>query len=493
MTSIIVYTLLGIAIVVLLAVSYIKAPPDVAYIVSGLRKRVVIGRASLRIPFLERLDKLILRLISIDVKTSTPVPTADFININVDSVVNVKVSSDPRCIALAAQNFLNCKVEYIGAVAREVLEGNMREIVGQMHLEEMVNDRQKFAEMVKTNAAPDLAAMGLEIISFNVQNFIDHDKVIENLGIDNITKITKKAQIAKAESQRDVEIAQAAAMKESNDAQVAAQTEIAKRQNELAIKQAELKRESDIQIAIAEAAMAIQAEEQRKIHEIKTGDANVARQMKEIEIKEREVAITEKTLDAKVRKTAEAERYAVQQKSDANLYATQKESEAMLFKRAKDAEARKIEAERESEAKKALAEAEKVKGENEAAVIRAKGEAEAEAIRMKALAEAEGLERKADAMAKYGEAAKMDLQLQVAKAFVEKMPEVAKGVAEGYAKVGQIVMYGDQSSKLAGSIIDTTTQISEGLGKSVGIDLKSLLVGAFGQKILSEAADAGSK
>lgn len=113
-------------------------------------------------------------------------------------------------------------------MAREVLEGNVREIVGKMKLEEMVSDRQKFATLVKENAEPDLAAMGLDIISFNVQNFVDGNEVIENLGIDNIVKIKKAAAIARAESERDIKVAQAAADKESNDAAVAAQTEIAK-------------------------------------------------------------------------------------------------------------------------------------------------------------------------------------------------------------------------------------------------------------------------
>ena len=121
----------------------------------------------------------------------------------------------------------------------------MREIVGKMKLEEMVSDRQKFANLVKENAEPDLAAMGLDIISFNVQNFVDGNEVIENLGIDNIVKIKKSAAIARAESERDIKVAQAAADKESNDAAVAAQTEIAKKQNELAIKKSELQMEAD--------------------------------------------------------------------------------------------------------------------------------------------------------------------------------------------------------------------------------------------------------
>ena len=186
----------AVAVVFLLLIfltGYVKASPDTAMIISGLRKnpKVLIGKAGIKIPFLERKDELNLQLIPIDVKTSNAVPTADYININVDATVNVKISDNEERLKLAAQNFLNKNAEYIGRVAREVLEGNVREIVGKMALEEMVSDRQKFAMLVKENAEPDLASMGLDIISFNVQNFVDGNGVIENLGVDNIVKIQK--------------------------------------------------------------------------------------------------------------------------------------------------------------------------------------------------------------------------------------------------------------------------------------------------------------
>ena len=133
----------AVIIAIIVAAGYKKAPPDKAFIISGLRKRTAIGKSCIMIPLLERKDELNLKLISIDVKTASSVPTSDYININVDAVANVKISSDPAKIKIAAENFLNQRTEYIAQVAREILEGNMREIVGAMQLEKMVSDKEK--------------------------------------------------------------------------------------------------------------------------------------------------------------------------------------------------------------------------------------------------------------------------------------------------------------------------------------------------------------
>lgn len=463
-TPVIITIIAVIAVIVLMCIGYVKAPPDMAYIISGLRKKakVVIGKASIRIPFFERLDKLTLRLIPIDVKTSNAVPTADYININVDATVNVKVSNEPDKIALAAENFLNKNPEYIAAVAREVLEGNVREIVGKMRLEEMVSDRQKFANLVKENAEPDLAAMGLDIISFNVQNFVDGNEVIENLGIDNIVKIKKAAAIARAESERDIKVAQAEADKQSNDAAVAAQTEIAKKQNELAIKKSELQMDADTKKAMADAAYQIQQEEQRKTIEITTANANIARQEREIELKQKEVAVKEQALEAEIKKKAEADKYAAQQKADAELY-----------ERQKDAEAKKFEAERQAEARKAQAEADRYAKEQEAAGIRAVGEAEATAISAKGVAEAEAMEKKAEAYAKYNKAA-------VAEMLIKILPDIAASIAQPLSAIDKVTIIGGDGGgngveQMAGNVPVVMAKVFESMKEATGIDLASIV------------------
>lgn len=504
MVGIIIPILAVVVIAAILASGYVKASPDTAYIISGLRKqpKVLIGKAGIKIPFLEKKDELNLQLIPIDVKTSSAVPTADYINIKVDAAVNVKISDNEERLGLAAQNFLNKPTDYIAQVAREVLEGNMREIVGKMNLEEMVSDRQKFANLVKENAEPDLAAMGLDIVSFNVQNFVDSNGVIENLGVDNIVKIQKNAAISRAESEKEIAKAQALAKKEANDAQVSSELEIAnaiakaqkekavvqadanreakeaeinadtliaQKENDLAIKKAELQKDADTKKAIADAAYQIQQETERKTVEVATADANLARQEKAIALKEKEVELTERTLEATVKKQADADKYAKQQESDAKLYEIQRKSEAQLFERQKNAEAEKFEREKEAEALKATAEAQKYAMEQEAEGIRKRGLAEAEAIKAKALAEAEGIEKKAEAMKQMGEAAVLEM-------YFKAMPEIARNIAEPLAKVDKITMYGDgNNTKLMKDIMGTLNQVTDGLKESTGIDLSTVL------------------
>lgn len=475
MQFLIILGIIIVLIVLLLAVSYVKAPPDMAFIISGVKKKskIVIGKASIRIPFFERLDRLNLRLIPIDVKTSNAVPTADYININVDATVNVKISNDPERLRLAAENFLNKNTEYIAGVAREVLEGNVREIVGKMKLEEMVSDRQKFATLVKENAEPDLAAMGLDIISFNVQNFVDGNEVIENLGIDNIVRIKKSAAIARAESERDIKVAQAAADKESNDAAVAAQTEIAKKQNELAIKRSELQMEADTKKAMADAAYEIQKEEQRKTIEISTANADIARQEREIELKQKQVAVKEQALEAEVKKQAEADKYAAQQKADAALYQRQKEAEAKQFEAKREAEARMAEAEADKYSKVQEAEGIKAFGEAEAAAIQAKGAAEAAAIQARGLAEAEAMEKKAEAYAKYNKAAVAEMMIKV-------LPDIAGKIAEPLSQIDKITIIGGEGGsngvdQVAGNVPVVMTKLFESMKEATGIDLTEII------------------
>ena len=445
-----IWIILGVILIgVILGLGYFKAPPDVAYIISGLRKnpRIIIGKSGLKIPFLERIDKLSLKAMQIDVKTKTSIPTCDFINIKVDATAIVKIGQTPELIEAAAQNFLNAKHDEIMNKVNDLLEGNLREIVGTLGLVQMINDRKEFSMRVQENSVPDLAKLGLELITFNVQNFSDDNDVITNLGIDNVEQIRKDAMIAKSNAQREIAIAEAQNAKESNEARVKAAEEMAVRNNDLAIKQSQLKQEADTRQAQADAAAGIEAENQRKLRDVAATEANIAKAEREADLKQKQIQLKEYELDALVRKQADADKYAAEQKASADLIRRQKEAEAKAY-----------EMEQEAKAMKARAEAEKFAAEQKAAGIAAVGEAEASAI-----------EKKAEAQKKMGEASVLEM-------YFKALPEVVKNASMPLNNVDKITVYGEGgNTKLVSDVMQTTDKIMNGLSEATGINLKEIL------------------
>ena len=463
MTAIIAF---GIILVVLLLIffsGYLKAPPDTAYIISGLRKRrILIGRAGWRIPLIERVDKLSLRVMQVDVKTTDAVPTNEFINVSVDGVANIKISSDPVLLERAAQALLGMKQTDLIGLVTQVLEGNMREIVGSVGLKEMVQDRQGVAKKITENVVPDMEKLGIEVVNFNIQNFKDNAGTIENMGIDNVEQIRKNAQIAKANAQRDIAIATSEAQQQANAIKVEAEKKIAEQNAQLLVQQAEMKVKADSKKAEADAAYSIQQENQRKTIEITKANADIARREKETELAEKEIALKERQLDADIRKQA-----------DAMKYKAEKEAEADLIRRQRDAEAKKYEAIQEAEARKAEAEA-----------VRFAMEQEAEGIRAKGIAEAEAIEKKAEAQRKMGEASVLEMYLNA-------LPEIVKGAAAPLAQTDKIVMYGDgNATRVVKDVMNSASQIMDGVKESTGLDLSAILAGVVGGRTAASAVSA---
>ena len=435
-----------VALLVILFTSYVKSPPDKAYIISGLRKtpKILIGKAGLKLPFFERKDELLIKQISIDIKTDDYVPTLDFIGVNIDAVAKVKIRTDEEGMQLAMKNFLNMKEPQIMEALVDSLQGNMREIIGTISLKELCNDRKSFGDQVQEKAQVDMNRLGIEIISCNIQHVEDQNDLIIALGQDNMAAIQKNASIAKANADRDVAIAQAQARKEANDAKVLSDTEIAVKQNELSIKKAELKTIEDTKNAEADAAYEIQKEAQRKTIEVTKTEADIARQEKEVDLKKKEAEVMEQSLDADIRKKAEADKFARQQQADAELYKRQRNAEADKFEK-----------------------------QQEAAGIRAVGEAEAKAIEAKGLAEAEALEKKAEAMKKYGQAAMVEM-------IVKALPEMAKAIAEPLSTIDKVtIIDGNGEGSGVGSMGSYVPQVlaktMESVKEVTGIDIADIM------------------
>ncbi len=500
--TIVTVVIVVVVLLILLFVSgYVKAAPDTAIIISGMGKRkILIGKAGFRFPFLQRLDKLSLRVFQVDIKTDEAIPTSNFINIRVDGVANLKISSDPKLLERAAESILNMTESNLIRQVQQVLQGNMREIIGTVDIKKLVQDRQGVASSVKENVVPDMAKMGIEVVNFNIQSFSDDNHVIENLGIDNISQISKDAAIAKANADRDVTIAKSAAEEAANRSRVEANQKIIEQNTTLSLKESALKQQTDTAKAQADAAYKI--EEQKRQEEINIAEINadIARRERMVELENKEVQIQEMKLAAEINKVADSKKYAAQQEAEADLFTRQKAAEAAKYELEQKAEMQKIQAEAEKVAKQEAAEALLIEAQAEAAAQIAKANAlkeaalaEAAGIEAKGRAEADAIKAKADAMKQYGEAATLQLILDSG-----VLPEIvnaySKPIAEAMGQIDSITMYGEgNTAKLTEEISKNGTQIFEGLEKATGLDIKSLIAGYLGGKLLNKSADKEPK
>ena len=501
--SLIVGIVVAVAVLgfLLFIASYVKAAPDTALIISGFGKRkIIIGGAGFRLPFLQRIDKLSLRVFQVDIKTDEAIPTSNFINIRVDGVANLKISSDPALLERAAESILNMTEENLIRQVQQVLQGNMREIVGTVDIKKLVQDRQGVANSVKENVVPDMAKMGIEVVNFNIQSFSDDNHVIENLGIDNIAQISKDASIAKANADRDVTIAKSEAEEAANRSRVEANQKIIEQNTALSLKESALKQQTDTAKAQADAAYKI--EEQKRLQEINIAQINaeISKRERMVELENREVEIQEKKLAAEINKVADAKKYAAQQEAEADLFTRQKAAEAEKFELEKKAEMQKIQAQAEKIAKAEAAEALKIEAEAEAAAQVARANAlkeaalaEAAGIEAKGRAEADAIKAKADAMKQYGEAATLQLILDSG-----VLPDIvnaySKPIAEAMSQIDSITMYGEgNTAKLTEEITNNSTQIFAGLEKATGLDIKSLLAGYLGGKLIQKEKNSNEE
>ena len=476
-----------ILFVILSICMYVKAPPSVAYVLSGLKKepRILVGTGGFKIPIIERLDKVFLGQTTVDVKTSMPVPTHDFIDVMVDAVCKVRVMPTADGTRLAAKNFLNMDSSEIALSIKDSLEGNMREVIGAISLQGLVTDRDAFSDQIQQKAAKDMAKLGLEILSCNIQNISDQKGLINDLGADNTYKIKKDAAINKANAEKEIAIAESDAKKAANDVRVKNDTEIAERNNELAIKQADLKKMSDAKKAEADAAYEIQKQEQQKTVNERTVDAQIARTKREQILADEQVKVTENKLRAEVNAQADAQKYNTEVEATARKFKMETDAQAELEKQKREAEAKAYMAEQEAKAVKAKADAAKyaalqeaegikAKGEAEAAATQAKLTAEAEGIRAKGNAEAEAMDKKSEAFKK-SEFARLEMVLEMQKAV---LPQVAQSVAEPMSQIKDVRIYGNTGAEIQGisqnapAVMQKTFDIVK---ETTGVDLADVM------------------
>ena len=513
-----------IALCIFLSACYKKAPPTEALVITGMGRepKVICGKGSIVIPVLQRVDKMLMRIMKLDVKTpATGVKTSEGVSVFLDSVVTVQVYSNASVVRdadlieadcnsreefisqkqqAAISNFLGYSEDQIAYTVNDSLQGNLREIVATMSVMDLLTKRKEFAEAVMANARPDLAKMGLEIVTFNIQDIRDAEDqhgrcngVIEAIGVQREMEVKRDAEKARAEAEKEISIARADAARLTAEREALAKEKIAEANQKLELRKAELKTQEDEARARAEAAGLIEMQIQEKTRRQAEADVEIAAQEKEIQRAEKQAEVEQRKLDAEIRKKADAEKYKTEKQAEAAKYAMEQKAQADKIQREQEAEAKLIETRKaadaelyrvmkDAESKKAAADAELFEAMRRAQGIAAVGKAEAEAIQAKGLAEADAIEKKAVAQQKMGDASKLEMYYAI-------LPQVAQALASVLDGVDNVTLYGtDTASNLMSSMTQGMNQVMKSLQDGTGapVDAGALAGGIIGANLTNQ-------
>ena len=468
-----------------------KVPADKAAIITGLGKaKVITGGGIMVLPVLQRIDYITLENISFDVNMQGTL-TSDAVPIEANGTVVVKIKNDEAMIRSAVEQF-NCGKEsetkqHIMETARDVCEGRLREIIADMTAEQLYKDRKTFSERVKEVAEEQLSELGLELKSFTIKGIGDQNGYFEALSKPQIAAVKRDAEIAQAEAVKESMIKTSEARRAGEQARLESEAKMAEAKKEADIKKLNFEKERQTTQAISDAAYSIQQNVTQKDITNTEMDANVLKEQRTREVREAsiqiEIAAEQKNIELAKKKAerkeaelletvikpSEAEKLRAELKAEAEKIAMIKKAEAL-------AEAKKLDAAAEAEAQKldAQAQAERIKQEGmaQAEITEKQGVAQAEAIRRQGLAEAEALEKKAEALAKMDDAGKLQM-------VVEKLPEIARAIAEPMSKIGNItIIDGSGSGENGGGAADVARYmtgslkaVNEALKDTIGFDM----------------------
>ncbi|KFW01284.1 Flotillin-2, partial [Eurypyga helias] len=208
----------------------------------------------------------------------------------------VKIMTEKELLAVACEQFLGKNVQDVKNVVLQTLEGHLRSILGTLTVEQIYQDRDQFAKLVREVAAPDVGRMGIEILSFTIKDVYDKVDYLSSLGKTQTAAVRRDADIGVAEAERDAGIREAECKKEMMDVKFMADTKIADSRRAFELQKAAFSEEVNIKTAEAQLAYELQsAREQQKIRQEEI-EIEVVQRKKQIDVEEKEVIRMEKEL-----------------------------------------------------------------------------------------------------------------------------------------------------------------------------------------------------
>jgi flotillin len=448
-----------IIIIALFVANYIKAEPHEAIILTGRKhKRVIedehgrrvvrtgwrsiVGGATLKIPIIEKVNRITLELMNLsDVKVVNAY-SKEGVPITIDAVANVKISAEEEMLGRAIERFLGSDKPHIKQIIRETLEGQLRDIIGVLTVEQLYQERDMFVQKTLEQTGEELAKIGVIIDIINIQDIRDEKGYLEALGERRTAEVKRDAAIGTAKAQRDAMIESETARREG---------ETVKAEQERMIAEAQKDRDVAKENYRGETLSAQKNADQR-------GPLAEAYARKEVVVAEQDVLAQEQ----KAREHVELAKV----KAEEQRY----RAEVII----------PADAEKQSQI---------LRAEGEAQQILRVREAEAEGIRKVSVAEADGLKAKAEAWNAYGDAAKLNLILETYTNVAQKGSE-----ALGQIKFDKVVAIdgggdskgGNSISRLMNAAPGALVKFMEQMKAATGIDVEDFLKKYLSKNKLSD-------
>jgi flotillin len=289
-----------VVIVSILKSFVIVCPPNQVLVFSGSSRmvngkqvgnRVVFGGWSFRVPVIETVDRLDLRVMDVHLLLKNSYSKGG-VPLNVEAIANIKVTDDPNLIGNAIERFLNLTREQIRQVGKETLEGHLRGVIAKLTPEQCNEDRLRLMEELRAEAEEDLKQLGLHLDTFNIHQISDDTGYLEAIGREKISVVQREVEVAKSDSDRSAKQSEAEWSGKAAVAVERAEAEIAEKQNELRRLKAELEAQARSEEETAEAR------------------GNAARALAEKELQEVRAELEKLRLEVEVIQPAEAEKQA---------------------------------------------------------------------------------------------------------------------------------------------------------------------------------------
>lgn len=271
--------------------------------------RTVIGGRTIKIPILETVNRMDLRVIPVTISIEGAYSQGG-IPLNVHAIANVKLSSDPDKIDNAIERFLGRDRNEVARVARETLEGNLRGVLANLTPEQVNEDRAEFAKSLFAEAMPDLRSLGLELDTLKVQSVSDDKGYLDSIGRRQSAELIRESRIAEATNRAEASVLDASNQLKKAVAKINAQKNIATAEAQRRITDAQTK------------SKALVAEERSKI------GAAIAKSMANIDVQRARIEQVKRQLEADVIRPAHAKKSELELQARANVAKTIEEGRA---------------------------------------------------------------------------------------------------------------------------------------------------------------------